>query len=188
MDKLSVGLPLTLTLIGSEIITGNYYGYDSSNSLLILTTALPPTTSQLTTLLSSSSTLPQNRNYHLIKSTQIKSLEILSPTPQPLLALAPPPSLLTPTATASRVKSALQSAEQSSDFTQLEELPEEMRQIVMSMRKTLPVKVQNGLVIVMEEVKIKSPYAQSDVTGNNPERVERVRLVVRPSPLSFYLL
>lgn len=182
MDKFPVGLPLQVTM-GAVKLSGVFYAYDPLLSLLVLTTALPPTTSQLATLLPSTTpgATQENRNYHLIKSSQITSLSVLSTTPTPALALPPPPALLQPVAVANRVKSALLSAEQSNQFEQLESLPEEMRQIVMSIRKTLPVRVQAGVVVVMEEVLIRFPYSLNDVKGNNKERVDRVKLVVRPA-------
>lgn len=183
MESFPVGLPLSLTLVGEQKLTGAFYAYDPVLSLLLLTSALPPTTSQLATLLpATASPAPgqprENRNYHLIKSTQITALTVLSPTPDPSLALSPAPALLTPTAVANRIKLALAEQEKSNQFGQLESLPEEMRQIVMALRKTLPVRVQAGVVIVMEEVLIKFPYRVEDVKGNNQERVQRVKLVV----------
>lgn len=190
-----LNLPLRITLVGekgltspSRIIEGVLYTYDPTTSFLVLstpstapTTPSTPTTPSMNT---AQNPLITKRSYHLIKSTQIISVVILS--------LIPDTNIISPTEALksinvkdldAKVAKAVREDQKERARIGGEGVTEIGQSLFDALEKTLPVRWSNTSIIVMDEVIINAPYHMKDVKGSKGERVERVIKVVS---LSLY--
>lgn len=186
-----LNLPLRVVVAASgelpqREIEATLWTYDPQTSFVVLTS---PATSSL-----SSSSQPQTaqnppstkRNYHLIKSTQIKSVQVLSLVPD---ASIPSPASqlrsINPAELSARVEKAVQE-DQKARARVGQGVSDEAQALFDALGKTLPVRWAGRSIVVMDEVIIGEPYGVADVKGGKGAGgyVERVKKVVSAELLS----
>lgn len=149
-----LGLPVKVTLAPGakdRSLTGAVYAFDPVLSLLVLTNPSP--------------TAPSKRAFHLIKTSQLVDLAVLSTVPDPVvLALLAQPQAVSPAAVDARVKKAL------ADEAKLKArvgagVTPEAQALFDALGRTLPVRWHEQSIVVMDEVIIAPPYGSSDVKG-----------------------
>lgn len=175
-------LPLRLTLIPSgalpeRTVEGTLWTYDASTSVVVLTSLSHSSSSNPTTAQNPSN---QKRSYHLLKTPQIKSVVVLSTSPDP--TLPDPASALAAInlkEVDARVKKAVRK-DQEERARVGQGVSEEAQALFDALGKTLPVRWAGGSIVVMDEVMISPPYGPADVRGTKSAggQVERVRKVV----------
>lgn len=189
-----LNLPLQVTTTGdnSRTIKATLYTYDPSSSILVLSSPSSSSSSSTTTASSSSSSsaFSTKRNYHLLKTSQISSLEILSSTPDPLfpspsLQLPSPSFPLTPQSLSQKVQTSITRQEKEQSRLGPRGITSEHVQKVFDLlSKTLPVRwTEKGEIVVMDEV-VVDPRGNEDgewsIKGGkgSKDRIERVGKVV----------
>ncbi|GAA5895927.1 hypothetical protein JCM5296_003149 [Sporobolomyces johnsonii] len=178
-----LNLPLRLVVAASgdlpqREIEGSLFTYDPSTSYVVLSRpsssssspAAHPTTSK--------------RAYHLIKTSQIKSVAVLSLTPDSSLPSpsTPLPSGVSPSPAdlAARVDRAVADDQKARARLGGPGVSDEAQALFDLLGRTLPVRWAATSIVVMDEVVIESPYQAENVKGakGSVERVERVRKVL----------
>lgn len=165
-------------------VSGTLWTYDSATSLVVLTTPATTTTQGDTTTVSNPTTAQNppssKRSYHLIKTTQIRSVSVLSLVPDASLpSPLEPLRALNPVEATARVEKAVQ--EDKKQRARVGQgVSEEAQALFDALGKTLPVRWHGTEIVVMDEVLISEPYRTSDVKGGkgSQERIERVKKVV----------
>lgn len=182
-----LNLPLRVVIAASgelpqREVEGTLWTYDPLTSFVVLTT--PSASSSASTNTQTAQNPPsQKRNYHLIKSTQIKALTVLSLTPD--TSLPAPSSLLraiNPAEVSARVEKAV-SEDQKARARVGQGVSDEAQALFDALGRTLPVRWAGKNIIVMDEVMIAEPYGVGDVKGGKGAGgyVERVKKVVSSS-------
>ncbi|GAA5932896.1 hypothetical protein JCM1841_005188 [Sporobolomyces salmonicolor] len=177
-----LNLPLRLVLAASgdlpqREIEGSLFTYDASTSYVVLSR---PSAS------SSSSDPPtaSKRAYHLVKTSQIKSVAVVSlapdsslPSPSAPLRSGVSPS---PSDLGARVERAVADDKKARARLGGPGVSEEAQALFDLMGRTMPVRWAATSIVVMDEVVIAAPYQAENVKGakGSAERVERVRKVL----------
>ncbi|GAA5990604.1 hypothetical protein JCM5350_001051 [Sporobolomyces pararoseus] len=185
-----LNLPLQVTTTGdnSRTIKATLYTYDPSSSILVLSSPSSSSSSSTTAASSSSSSaFSTKRNYHLLKTSQISSLEILSSTPDPLF---PSPSLQLPSPSFPLSPQSLSQKVQTSITRQEKEqsrlgprgiTSEHVQKVFDLLSKTLPVRwTEKGEIVVMDEVVVDPRNDEWSIKGGkgSKDRIERVGKVL----------
>lgn len=179
-----LNLPLRVVLaasgeLGQREVEGTLWTYDPQTSFVVLTSPSPSSTTTTTTA-TAQNPPSTKRSYHLIKSTQIKSISILSLTPDTSLpSPSTPLGAINPAQVSARVEKAV--LEDQKVRARLGQgVSEEAQALFDALGKTLPVRWAGRSIVVMDEVIINEPYAVGDVKGGQGASgyVERVKKVV----------
>ena len=124
------------------------------------------------------------RTYHLLKTSTLESVTVLSRTADPSL---PPPSTPLSFAHLPRTPSDLSHAVSRALAAQARVAPAgvapDAQKLFDALARTLPVRWAGESIVVLDEVVVEKPYGVGNVKGakGSAERVERVRKMVRPA-------
>lgn len=151
-----LNLPLRLTLISNgpafpeRTVEGTLWAYEPSLSLVVLSTP--------------SASSPQRRSYTFFKTPQIKSVVVLSTTPDAAVAVS-----LSEAFRSVSVKDAEQRVERAvAEDRKMrarvgKDVSEEAQRLFDALAKTLPVRWDGSRIVVMDEVLITAPYGVENV-------------------------
>ncbi|GAA5896862.1 Lsm12p [Sporobolomyces salmoneus] len=179
-----LNLPIEITTVGPNVrtIKATLYTYDPITSILILST--PSTSPSSSSSQEAGSAFTSPRSYHLLKTSQIASVSVLSSVPDPLF---PSPSSPLPSPPSLSASSLSQKVSQSVSTLQKDRArigppgtPSETQTIYDSLSKTLPVRwTEGGQIVVMDEVVVDPKEGWSVKGGKGSrERIERVGKVL----------
>ncbi|ORY85398.1 anticodon-binding domain-domain-containing protein [Leucosporidium creatinivorum] len=181
-----LNLPLRVVIAASgelpqREVEGTLWTYDPLTSFVVLTTPSASASSAASSQPQTAQNPPsQKRSYHLIKSTQIKAVTILSLTPD--TSLPAPSSLLraiNPAEVSARVEKAVLE-DQKARARVGQGVSDEAQALFDALGRTLPVRWAGKNIVVMDEVMIAEPYGVGDVKGGKGAGgyVERVKKVL----------
>lgn len=166
-------------------VEGSLFAVDASFVVLSSAASPPPqgdSTGATTSAAgeAAASGAPQ-RTYHLLKTSTLLSVSVLSPHPDPSL---PPSSTPLPFSHLPRTPSDLSHAVGRALAAQArvgQGVSPDAQRLFDALARTLPVRWAGESIVVLDEVVVEKPYGVGNVRGakGSGERVERVRKMVR---------
>ncbi|GAA6005566.1 hypothetical protein JCM10207_005252 [Rhodosporidiobolus poonsookiae] len=177
-----LNLPIRLTLVATgdlpqRDIEGALFTYDSSFAVLSSPSSAPPSLSAST----ASST--SRRSFTFIKTSQIKSVTVLSPTPDPSLPPLSAPLPPAPSSTSADISARVDKAvaeDRKARARVGQGVSAEAQAVFDGLAKTLPVRWHGKQIVVMDEILIDEPYGVENVKAGKgaQDRLERIRRVL----------
>ncbi|XWS68959.1 hypothetical protein CRYUN_Cryun04dG0138300 [Craigia yunnanensis] len=162
-EELAVGCFLSIkTTLGDEF-EGQIITFDRLSNILVLQEKSGP-----------------RRNIRLLKANYIKEFSLLRQDEDPLDVKK---CFLDLISLQAREDSALRQAEADSERFGVG-VTSEAQNLFDALCKTLPVRWDKTVIVVMNEVRVSSPYLPDSVSGGTPAANERVKKVVRHSKAS----
>ncbi|XAR48045.1 hypothetical protein NMG60_11030746 [Bertholletia excelsa] len=160
-DEFAVGCILSIkTTLGDEF-EGQVITFDRPSNVLVLQEGIK-------------SAMGPRRNIRLLKTNYIKEFLYLGQAEDPLDAKK---CFLDLSALQSREETAIRQAEIEAERIGVG-VSAEAQSIFDALSKTLPVRWDKTVIVVMNEVRVSSPYLPESVTGGTPAANERVRKVL----------
>ncbi|KAL8550453.1 hypothetical protein ACS0TY_009038 [Phlomoides rotata] len=160
-EDFSIGCVLSIkTTLGDEF-QAQIISYDRHSNLLILQEELK-------------SGAGAKRNIRLLKANYIKEFTFLGQGEDPLDAKR---CFLDLNTLQAREESAIRQAETEAERIGVGVTPE-AQSLFDALSKTLPVRWDRTTIVVMNEVRVSSPYLPESVSGGTPAANERVRKVL----------
>ncbi|XP_027347187.1 protein LSM12 homolog [Abrus precatorius] len=158
-EDLAVGCLLSIrTTLGDEF-EGQVITFDRPSNILVL---------------QEGSKSGPRRNIRLLKANYIKDFTLLGQAEDPL---DPNNCYLDLTALQAREDVAIRQAEADAERIGVGVTPE-AQNIFNALSKTLPVRWDKTVIVVMNEVRVSSPYHPESVVGGTPAANERVKKVL----------
>ncbi|RDY12497.1 Protein LSM12-like protein, partial [Mucuna pruriens] len=158
-EELAVGCLLSIrTTLGDEF-EGQVVTFDRPSNILVLQEASKP---------------GPRRNIRLLKANYIKDFTFLGQAEDPL---DPNNCYLDLTALQAREEVAIRQAEADAERIGVG-VTSEAQGIFDALSKTLPVRWDKTVIVVMNEVRVSSPYHPESVVGGTPAANERVKKVL----------
>uniref|UniRef100_A0A5B6YMX2 AD domain-containing protein n=1 Tax=Davidia involucrata TaxID=16924 RepID=A0A5B6YMX2_DAVIN len=161
-EEFAVGCILSIkTTLGDEF-EGQVITFDRPSNILVIQEGLK-------------SESGPRRNIRLLKANYIKEFSFLGKSEDPLDLKK---CYLDLTTLQAREESAIREAEIAAERIGVG-VTAEAQNIFDALSKTLPVRWDKTVIVVMNEVRVSSPYLPESVSGGSPAANERVRKVVR---------
>ncbi|KAK7317587.1 hypothetical protein RJT34_01950 [Clitoria ternatea] len=158
-EELAVGCLLSIrTTLGDEF-EGQVITFDRTSNILVLQEGSKP---------------GPRRNIRLLKANYIKDFTFLGQSQDPL---DPSVCFLDLTALQAREDVALRQAEADAERIGVG-VTSEAQSIFDALSKTLPVRWDKTVIVVMNEVRVSSPYNSESVIGGTPAANDRVKKVL----------
>ncbi|KAH7660128.1 Anticodon-binding domain-containing protein [Dioscorea alata] len=159
-EELAVGCTLAIrTTLGDEI-EGQIITFDRASNFLVIQEG--------------SSKVGSRRNLRLLKANYIKDFTFLGREDDPL---DPKKCLLDLGSLQAREEAALRQAEIEAERIGVG-VTTEAQSIFDALSKTLPVRWDKTVIVVMNEVRVHSPYLPENVSGGTPAANDRVKKVL----------
>ncbi|XP_042007878.1 uncharacterized protein LOC121756398 [Salvia splendens] len=160
-DEFAIGCILSIKTTLGEEFQAQLISFDRPSNLLILQEE-------------SKSGAGPKRNIRLLKANYIKEFAFLGHAEDPLDANK---CFLDLNTLQSKEESAIRQAEAEAERIGVGVTPQ-AQSLFDALFKTLPVRWDKSTIVVMNEVRVSSPYLPESVTGGTPAANERVRKVV----------
>ncbi|XP_073294133.1 uncharacterized protein [Primulina huaijiensis] len=160
-EEFAVGCILSIKTTFGEEFQAQVVSFDVPSNLLILQEGMK-------------SGIVSKRNIRLLKANYIKDFSLLGQAEDPLDIKN---CFLDLTTLQSREESAFRQAEAEAERIGVG-VTTEAQALFDALSKTLPVRWDKTIIVVMNDVRVSSPYLPESVTGGTPAANERVRKVL----------
>ncbi|XP_073143712.1 uncharacterized protein [Henckelia pumila] len=160
-EEFAVGCILSIKTTFGEEFQAQVISFDVPSNLLILQEGMK-------------SGVGSKRNIRLLKANYIKEFSLLGQAQDPLDVKK---CFLDLTTLQSREETAVRQAEAEAERIGVG-VTTEAQALFDALSKTLPVRWDKTIIVVMNDVRVSSPYLPESVTGGTPAANERVRKVL----------
>ncbi|RCV08320.1 hypothetical protein SEVIR_1G322500v4 [Setaria viridis] len=161
-EEFAIGVVISAKTTLGEEFEGQIVAFDRPSNLLVIQEGVGRAESG------------ERRNVRVLKANYIREFSVVSKGDDPL---DPPGCMLDLDAIYAREEAALRQAEIEAERIGVGVTPE-AQSIFDALSKTLPVQWDKTDIIVMKEVRVRSPYLPENVSGGTAAANERVKKVI----------